>query len=248
MNIIALSYGGGWQSVAMCVLVRQGRLPKPDLVVIADTGREVRSTWTYLREVMQPYLDPIGLTIQVASHTLARVDLYAEDGLTLMPAYTEDGRLPSFCSGEWKRDVCERWLRLQQVKECVLWIGYSIDEVHRVSRKDHRPWCKLDFPLINLFINRAMCRGIIEAAGLPMPKKSRCFQCPHQRREEWLEVRADPEQWAEACRLDREMRAKDPEQAGLYLHSSRVPLEQVNLDGELDKSGGKLCADGSCWT
>ncbi len=247
MSIVALSYGGGWQSVAMCVLVRQGRLPKPDLAVIADTGREVRSTWTYLHEVMQPYLDPIGLTIQTAPHTLARVDLYDDSGLTLMPAYTEEGRLASFCSGEWKRDVCERWLRLQSVKACTMWIGYSIDEVYRANKKDHRGWCKLDFPLINLFINRAMCRGIIEAAGLPMPKKSRCFQCPHQRREEWLEVKADPEQWAEACRLDHEMRAQDPEQAGLYLYSGRVPLELAVFDHEPHQAG-KLCADGSCWT
>lgn len=30
--------GGGWQSVAIGVLIREGALPKPDLAVIADTG------------------------------------------------------------------------------------------------------------------------------------------------------------------------------------------------------------------
>lgn len=129
------------------------------------------------------------------------------------------------------------------------WIGYSIDEVHRVPRKDHRRWCKLEFPLIDLFINRVMCRGIIEAAGLPMPKKSRCYQCPHQRPEEWLEVKADPEQWALACAIDQEIREKDPEQAGLYLYSGRVPLELADLASDAGAAmPPRLCADGGCWT
>lgn len=53
---IVWSYGGGVQSAAIGVLIREGVLPVPDLAVIADTGRERRSTWEYLRRFMQPYL------------------------------------------------------------------------------------------------------------------------------------------------------------------------------------------------
>lgn len=143
--MIVWSYGGGVQSVALAVLVREGVLPVPDLAVIADTGREKQTTWDYLREVVQPYLNPAGVQIQVAPHSLSRVDLYAPTSdLPLIPAWTrttriepslfgdmptnEDGRLPSYCSGEWKRDVVERWLRLQGVVEADEWIGYSLDE------------------------------------------------------------------------------------------------------------------------
>ena len=34
------NYGGGAQSCAIAVLILQGRLPKPDFAVIADTGRK----------------------------------------------------------------------------------------------------------------------------------------------------------------------------------------------------------------
>jgi len=93
---IVWSYGGGIQSAAIGVLIREGVLPVPDLAGIADTGRERRTTWDYLRDVMQPYLDPVGLKIEIVPHTLAHVDLYAKDGLTLLPAYTKEGRLSLF--------------------------------------------------------------------------------------------------------------------------------------------------------
>lgn len=50
------SYGGGRNSVAATVLIAQGRLPVPDYVVIADTGREAQSTWDYLEDIARPLL------------------------------------------------------------------------------------------------------------------------------------------------------------------------------------------------
>lgn len=244
--MIAWSYGGGIQSVAIGVLIREGLLPKPDLAVIADTGRERRTTWSYLRDHMQPYLDPIGLKIETASHTLATKDLYAPDGLTLMPAYTAEGRLPGYCSGEWKREVVNRWLRLQGVEDCDLWIGYSMDEIRRVSEKDRRKWCRQQFPLIDRFINRVMCVGIIRGGGLPVPFKSRCYQCPHQTEEEWQETLADPEDRPLAIAVDQQVRENDPEQAGLYLHYSRRPLALVR-PGEGIQPPPAPCEGGYCW-
>lgn len=106
---IAWSCGGGRQSVTIGVLIAEGVLPVPDYAGIADTGREVQSTWDYLHGTLNPYLKAKrGFEVKVVPHELARVDLYAPDGLTLMPAYTDEGRLPAFCSGEWKRGVFQR--------------------------------------------------------------------------------------------------------------------------------------------
>lgn len=248
--MIAWSYGGGVQSVAIGVLIRQGALPVPDLAVIADTSRECRSTWDYLREHMQPYLDPVGLKIQIAPHTLAGRDLYGPDGLTLMPAWTAEGRKASFCAGHWKRDVVERWLRLQGVTECDQWIGYSFDEQRRMTG-DHRPWCHVRFPLIEKRVTRAACARLIEAAGLPMPRKSRCWMCPHQTPEEWLEVKASPDEFAAAVAVEKAINANDPAQTGLYLYRGRVPLELADFARDHDESIPPLfrpCEGMSCWT
>jgi hypothetical protein len=245
--MICWSYGGGVQSAAIAVLIREGLLPAPDLAVFADTGRERRSTWDYLGRVMRPYLAPAGVTIQVAPHALARKDLYDDSGLTLMPAYTGEGRLAAFCSGEWKRDVIERWLRLQGVKTCVSWIGYSIDEMRRVPKKDHRAWCQLEFPLIDRMVNRAMCVALIRRAIGEVPFKSRCYQCPHQNEEEWAETLADPIDGPLAIAVDEEVRANDPEQKGLYLHYSRVPLALVG-SGTGIATPLAPCDGGHCWT
>lgn len=265
-DFISLSYGGGWQSVALCVLIGEGALPRPDLVGIADTSREVSSTWDYLYGTMQPWLDKKcggGLKIEVVPHTLASSDLYGPTGLTLMPMHTRqmvptelfdgdeiiEGRIPAYCSGHWKRDVMERWYRLKGAKTVEQWIGYSLDETNRVG-KDHRPWCRNRFPLIEKRISRAMCGRIIQAAGLPLPKKSRCFMCPHQTPQEWLEVKSRPEEFAAAVRLEKEINANDPEQTGgLFLYSGRVPLELADFTSDAGiVTPGKPCETAACWT
>jgi 3'-phosphoadenosine 5'-phosphosulfate sulfotransferase (PAPS reductase)/FAD synthetase len=244
---ICWSYGGGVQSVAIAVLVRNGALPVPDLAVIADTGRERQTTWDYLHDVLQPYLNPAGLKIQVAPHTLARVDMYAANGLTLMPAYTAQGRLPAFCSGEWKRDVCERWLRQKGVKACDMWIGYSLDEQRR-AKGDHRPWLHNVYPLLEKRVTRAMCVRLIESAGLRVPHKSRCWMCPHQTAEEWQEVRENPEEWAAAVALEKAVNENDPESGGLFLFNGRVPLEMADFSVPDAFPLFPACEGASCWT
>ena len=246
--MIVWNYGGGINSVAMGVLIKEGALPKPEISVIADTGREIRSTWDYLHGVMQPYLDPTGVKIEIASHDLARVDLFDNSGLTIMPAYTTEGRLQSFCSGEWKRDVVMRWLRARGVTKCEQWIGFSIDEFERAS-KVRRKWCSTTYPLIDRFINRAMCISLIKAAGLEVPRKSRCKMCPHQSNEEWLEVRSMPDEWSEAVQLDSQIRQHDPQGTGLFVHASRQPLPMVDFDGSSPLVAPlRPCDAGNCWT
>ncbi len=246
--MIVWSYGGGVQSAGIAVLVREGALPKPDLVGIAVTGRERQATWDYLRDVIQPYLAPIGVAIEIAPHTLATVDLYAKNGDLLLPAYTERGKLPSYCAGEWKRRVMERWMRSKGVKDADEWIGFSIDEQERARLKPQRDWYRLVYPLIEKRVSRAACLMMVERAGLPEPPKSRCWQCPHQSAEEWREVKANPGEWAKATALDNAIREAD-ERGGVYLHPSRVPLALADLGKPGDEMPlFRKCQDAGCWT
>lgn len=125
--MIVWSNGFGTQSMAMGVLIANGTLPKPDIIVGSDTGREATETWEYFRDHMQPYLAKHGMTVEIVPHSFAACDLYARDGETLLvPAWTETGKLTNYCSGEWKRDVIERWLRkVKEVKGATMWLGIS---------------------------------------------------------------------------------------------------------------------------
>src|SRR5574340_559228 len=104
MREVNWSYGGGVNSIALAVAVRRGLLPRPDRIVFADTGREGTPALRYLDEHVRPMLAEIGLSIEIAPHSLAAVDVYSGKGKLLIPAFTAGGgRLPTFCSTEWKQ-------------------------------------------------------------------------------------------------------------------------------------------------
>lgn len=238
-----LSYGGGRQTVAMLVLVCEGKLPRPDRIVMADTSREVGSTFDYLRSTMQPYLDEHGLVVEIAPHTLATVDLYAHNGDLLLPVYTETGKLSTYCSNEWKARVVQRYLRADGVKSATQWIGFALDERKRWDKPaDNGPW-KRRFPLVELMVTSADCPVIIRNAGLSEPRKSRCWNCPHQNNAEWAEL--PPSEFEAACNLDDELRENDG-RGGVFLHQSRVPLREADLSAPDRREPNRQCGLGLC--
>jgi hypothetical protein len=238
-----LSYGGGTQTIAMCVLVAQGKLPKPDYIIAANTGREMPTTWEYADEIARPLLASVGLELHVAPHTLATRDLYSSNGDLLVPVYTETGKLPTFCSGEWKARVVGRYARSLGIAtaEMVTWIGFAFDESKRIKDTTGRR-----FPLVDLMLTSEDCRHIIQDAGFPLPYKSRCYMCPHQHNAEWREVRANLELWRQAIELDEELREND-ERGGVYLHASRKPLAVADIDAQDRNEPNRQCAFGLCF-
>ena len=240
MNI--LNYGGGTQTVAMVILVANGVLPKPDRIIIADTGREVSSTWRYLDEYIQPFVEKrIGMRVEIASHDLATVDLYSHQGVLLLPAFTKSGKLSNWCSNEWKARVVTRYIRQTYPRgQITNWIGFSLDEVRRVKGAKGRI-----YPLIGHAITRADCERIIATAGLPQPRKSRCWCCPNQSNEEWRSMSMD--EMTAAIELDEAIRAEDIErnEGGFFLHHSRQPLADADFSVEDRHASG--CQLGLCF-
>lgn len=246
---VVLSYGGGRQTVAICVLICKGVLPKPDVIVMADTGRENPSTWQYLQKHVTPMLERHGMHVQIASHDLATVDLYSGNGDLLLPVYTATGKLRTYCSNEWKRRVVERHLRAQGITGGTQWIGFGFEERRRWSgvhgSKDGK-WLKI-CPLVDLMVNTASALEIIKAAGLPEPHHSSCWMCPHKRNAEWRFLRDNyPGKWHEAIAIDDEIRAND-DRGGVFLHHSRVPLSQANIDVDESEAVTKQCTLGQCF-
>lgn len=238
--IEVLSYGGGRQTVALCLLILQGRVERPDRIVMADTGRENPMTFDYLRRHVQPALEQAGLCVEIAGHELATVDLYAHNGDPLLPLFTATGKWRGFCSGEWKRRVVERYLRKNGIKKARSWIGISLDEKRRARDESSR------YPLIELGLTAADCLNIIEVAGWPQPHRSSCWMCPNKRDDEWLALKREaPEAWAQAVALDREIREAD-EQGSFYLHRERRPLDECKMDNAAPAED-RQCGLGLCF-
>lgn len=249
-GLTVLSYGGGRQTIALAILVAQGhRLPRPGRVVIADTGREPRSTWAYLREYVAPLLAGAGLATEIAPHRLAAVDLYGLNGDLLIPAFTATGKLPTFCSQEWKQRVVQRHLRATGVgPETVVttWIGFAADEAARIKGNYGEGCWRKEYPLVRLGLTTGDCLAIIQRQGWPEPPPSSCVMCPHRRNSQWRLLRdGSPDEWAQALAIDTDIREAD-ERGALYLHRQRVPLAEADIDSDEPEEVARQCSLGLC--
>jgi hypothetical protein len=239
----AWSCGGGTQSAAIAALIVRGDLPKPDYALIADTGREMGTTWEYADAVLKPALREEGVEL-VRVVGLATVGLRSHKGKLLLPAFQRNGgaveRLPTYCSNEWKRRPILRWLRALGVDRARLWLGISCDEAHRM-KPSSEAWVEHWYPLIERELWRKDCITLTRSVGWPDPPRSRCWCCPQQANGEWREVLAGRHR-GEAITLDEEIRSD-----GFYLHRNATPL------GDADTTGGNQaemfdgCDSGVCF-
>lgn len=234
----AWKYGGGTQSVAIAALILQGKLPRPDIAIIADTGKERSSTWKYMDEVVAPKLAEIGLPIiraYASDHAYYHEGVYNRKGTLLIPAFTDStgkkGKMSGYCNKWWKQDVVNNWLRRERGirKEQVRsWIGFSADEWTRVNRMKQGAEYKegrITFPLFDLGLRRKDSIALVEAMGWPTPPRSACWMCPNQLDAEWLDLKENyPAEFALAVQTEREMRERDP---NYWLHDSCRPLDTV---------------------
>jgi hypothetical protein len=244
------SCGGGTQSGAIAVLIAQGKLPRPDLAFMTDTGRERSSTWPFVDGFIRPQLAKVGLELTVVKASdFARIDVYWNDTI-LIPGYTTQngsvGKLSAFCSGKWKRDVAERWMRSIGIETCRTWIGISRDEARRI-RAQHRPWLALWYPLcFEVPMYRYQCVESIRSEGWAghIPH-SACYTCPNLSDPEWIDMKMNwPDDFTAACELEAEVRIKDPH---FYLHPSCVPLADVDFTAQHTMFSERGCTTG-CFT
>ena len=144
------SCGGGTQSGAIAALIGLGKLPRPDYAFMTDTGRERSSTWPFVDGFIRKQLAVVDLELTVikSENYGAPLDVvYISDSgeqTVLLPGWTTmgplgPGKLSPFCSGKWKRDVGERWMRSIGIETARNWIGISRDEARRI-RAQHRNW------------------------------------------------------------------------------------------------------------
>lgn len=232
------SCGGGRQSCAIAVLIIQGRLPKPDLSIIADTGREKKSTWNYYDRILHPELKKVGVElhrVKASEWGYAGDRVENSKGSLLIPAFTDqEGRMSkmtNFCSTYWKSDVCQRFTSsngIMPAQNCS-WLGYSLDEPKRYLKKKASEayfMGRVRFPLVDdVPLRSEESVELVLDHGWPEPPRSSCFMCPNLRDAEWVEMRDnEPEDFEKAIQFDEELRFLDDH---AWLHNSGKPLSEV---------------------
>ena len=94
-------------------------------------------------------------------------------------------------------------------------------------------WKTLDYPLIDLRLDRAACIAIIRQAGLPVPPKSSCWFCPYHSLQTWQHMRQEQPTysgkqllWSNDINARRVILGKDR----VWCRSKLKPLDQATTD------------------
>ena len=158
------SFGGGVQSMAMLMLIIDGILPKPDAIVMSDTGAEMPHTYALIEETVIPLCKKHGLNFVIVTAHEGKIDEY----------YMDRNMIPIVgirsCTVKFKIRPIRRWARsiVGNGKGVVLarsWLGISTDEDRRIAVSDVQ-WMDLSFPLIDMNISRDDCERINKEHGV----------------------------------------------------------------------------------
>jgi PP-loop superfamily ATP-utilizing enzyme len=266
-----ISYGGGVQSTAMIVLAAQGVIDYP-IAVFSNVGddSEHPATLDYVRNIAIPWAAEHGVTI----HELNRIK---RDGSveTLFGRLTKEGsrsvgipvRMSNgapgnrSCTVDFKIKVVGKWLKqhgASVANPAQVAIGISTDEVQRINNRKTENYQDIQYPLIDLLIDRSKCATIISDAGLPVPPKSSCFFCPFHRPQTWREMRRDePELFQKSVELERHLntRRDDIGKDHVWFTRFNKPLDEAISEAQkgldlwgTDEDGPDTCDSGHCFT
>ncbi len=244
--IKAFSYGGGVQSTAALVLATQGKIDyQTFLFCNVGDDSEHPATLTYVHEIAMPFAKDHGIELIELHHTRfgEPETLYGrltrpESRSVGIPVRMSNGAPGTrACTQDFKIKVVAKWLREHGATKnspALVSTGISLDEFQRMRTDSGIAYEKLDYPLIDLRLNRADCMEIIEGAGLPVPPKSSCWFCPFHSLRRWQEMRQDePELFQKACDLEtyiNEKRNSILQKDKVWLTRKLIPLAQATTD------------------
>lgn len=202
----------------------------------------------------------LGMTKEQSEAAKARGAPQNKGRWASMPLFTLDNESDSLgmirrqCTSEYKIKPIEKFIRREILglkprqhapKEPVMrqWRGISIDEWQRVRESDHK-WMTVWHPLVDQRISRNGCHKWMEERGYPEPPRSSCLGCPFHHDREWRHIRDNsPEEWAEVVVFDKAIRKCGGMRGDVFLHSQRVPLDEVDLRTDADRGQLSLWQD-----
>lgn len=101
-------------------------------------------------------------------------------------------------------------------------------------------------------MSRADCLRWMADHGYPQPPKSSCYFCPYHSDAHWQRMKdQQPYEWQRAVEFERDIQRRAREEDNVmkgapYLHSARVPLDQVVLNPKDDYDFDVVCGLGMC--
>lgn len=249
-----LSLGAGVQSTTLALMAADGTLPHLDAAIFADTGWEPRRVYDHLGRLAE-VLGDAGIPLYRVSKGNLRADAidpahrYASIPYFVRNPDGSDGMGRRQCTSEYKLNPIGRkvrellgaappdYQRVPKGQVAEQWIGFSTDEIGRVSDKRPLSYVRKTYPLLDLRMSRADCQRWLRARGWGDTAKSACIGCPFHGNAQWRDLRDNhPDEWADAVAFDRAIRKGGahglPLHGEAFLHRSRVPLDRAPIDSE----------------
>lgn len=260
MSIHLISLGAGVQSSTMALMAACGEIePMPTAAIFADTQAEPASVYRWLDWLEKQLPFPVhrvtagSLTersLSVRTNQKTGVPYYSN----MIPAFIKNpdgskGIVHRHCTSDYKIVPINRAVRkLAAIKrgeksvQVVQWIGISMDEMKRM-KPSREPWSEHRWPLIEKRISRNGCLEWMDSKGFPRAPRSACKYCPFHGNQEWRRMKNDePEEFADAVQYEKDLQELHANMTcngsihGIpFLHSSLVPLAEVDLRTDLEK-------------
>ncbi|WP_254126450.1 hypothetical protein [Amycolatopsis sp. CA-230715] len=241
------------QSLTAFLLACEGRIPRFDAALFADTGWEPKQVYAQL-DTARRIGAQAGLPVRTVSVGHIRDDaLNSTARFVTMPLFVKNpdgsrGMARRQCTGEYKLKPLKKAIREilgyphpLRVPRGVFVdqaIGISTDEVHRAKDSDVN-YTRNIFPLLDLGMSRSDCQTYLREHGLGDVVKSACIGCPYSGNSRLRYIRdTDSRAWAELVEFDKAIRHGSPRaiaegkplRGQFFIHRSLLPLHEVDLD------------------
>jgi hypothetical protein len=242
-----LSLGAGVQSSTLALMAAAGEIDPVDVAIFADTGWEPKKVYEWLDWLEKQLPFPVhrvtagSLRENVLASKNTSGGRFAAVPWFMINPDGSKGMGRRQCTSEYKLNPLKQEQRRliglkkgQRAKKgqilCETLIGISLDEIHRFRDSD-LPWNVNRWPLLEKRMTRQDCLAWMDRNGFPRPPKSSCEGCPYHSNEQWREIKADPEAWADIVMLDRAIREPVRGMKGQqFMHQDRVPIDQIDFN------------------
>ena len=241
--------GAGVQTSAMLIKYYK----EYDYIIFADTGDELPETYEYIEKYLKPFCEEHNANWITVRHPKYDSLMDWSMDKKILPM-----RSTRQCTKEFKVFPIQRFVRKHGARirdPCIMDIGFSIDESHRLGNDKHTPkYIKKNYPLLDDKLSRKDCEKIITDFGWPIPAKSGCDFCPFKRWSEFKKL------WQERPERFKEVVAMEKNDRGYPNHTLKdghklesIMLQNTNLnafgfnDGD-DPEDDMMCDEGHCMT